>query len=525
MKTTRNNKGAAMVSVLIAVSFIIILASSLMYMAYMNYITKAVRYQGTDNFYTDEYALDDLCMTMQQVAAECTSVQNAIDTLTSNTPGKGVGIIENSPHNGQNCYTNELVADLIQVASQEATISVNTAYDTSVSGNLVVTSNSIQMLGVEITSTTESGYQSTICTDILLTFPNGGLGDLDVNDFSVIGDSPITVDEGDVFFSGCVYIDGGGRGHTALTVNSAGNVHILAPRGIINGDIYVNGSGQLSITGVVTVNGDIYVNDKAVLLCSDQMEHVGRIHKDTSAKVLGVSSSTFGEDDSIDTSSLPTNGMSELLLAPVYVYSTEWSEFRRVTLGDFESAGGHMKYNVSEQEGLPAVNVMIGMQNPENHNENSLVLSSGDVTIRGEFVNSTVVCGGNITFDARTAPTYMQSMSDEAFMAAKMGVYGSGSGTSGRGGLRLLESGNCNFAGSRYSDIPDWEASGVLSEEYTAHGGELRHFVYNSGTNYIPFGYFMADDTSRVITDVFSGVQGEANPVDTNIFVTNWIKE
>lgn len=518
MKTTRNNKGAAMVSVLIAVSFIIILASSLMYMAYMNYITKAVRYQGTDNFYTDEYALDDLCMTMQQIAAECDTVENARDTLLSR-----VGMQPNTPHNGQQCYTNQAVADLIQVANKEATISVNTIYDTSVSGNLVYASNSIQLLGVEITSTTESGYQSTICADILLTFPNGGLGDLDVNDFSVIGDSPITVDEGDVFFSGCVYIDGGGRGHTALTVNSAGNVHILAPRGIINGDIYINGSGQLSITGIVTVNGDIYVNDKAVLLCSDQMEHVGDIHVDTvtGARVLGVSSSTFDGDDSIDTSSIPTNGMSELLLAPVYVYSNDWSEFRQVTLEDVEGPDRHLKYSISEQEGLPAVNVMIGMQNPENRNENSLVLSSRDVTIKGEFVNSTIVCGGTIIFQERSMPTYMQSMSDEAFAAAKIGVMG--------GALQLNPSGsgngNCNFAGSRYSDIPDWDASGVQSKEYQAHGGEVRHFVYNSGTNYIPFGYFMADDTSRVITDVFSGVQGDANPVDTNIFVTNWIKE
>ena len=525
MKITRNNKGAAMISVLIAVSFIIILATSLMYMSYMNYLTKGMRYQGTDNFYTDEFALDDLCMTMQQVAADSTSVSVAIDTLLSDTPHKGVGKVTNG---GITTYTNECVASMIQVASQEASISVNTIYDTSVSSNLVVNSNSIQLLGLEITSTTENGYQTTICTDITLTFPNGGLGDLDINDFSVIGDSPITVDEGDVFFSGCVYIEGGGRGHTALTVNSAGNVHILAPRGIINGDIVINGTGQLSITGVVTVNGDIYVNDNAVLLCSDQLSHTGEIRKATNARVLGAESSTFGEDDSIDTSALPSNGLGAELLTNVWMRDS--GDFCEVSLEELvREGGGHLKYNVYEQNGRPAVNVMLGMQNPENRNENSLVLSAEDVIIKGVFENSTIICGGTIIFQERSMPTYMQSMSDEAFEAAKMGVLGGGNGTSGRGGIGFTPSssgnhGNFNFAGSKYEDIPD-PASAAYHDTYTGPGGEVRHMIYDDGKNYIPFGYFIADNSSQIITDVFSGLQGSASPVDTNIIVTNWMKE
>ena len=55
MKKMNNNKGAAMVTVLIAVSFIIILATSLLYMTYMNYITKGLKYGSTGNFYVDEF--------------------------------------------------------------------------------------------------------------------------------------------------------------------------------------------------------------------------------------------------------------------------------------------------------------------------------------------------------------------------------------------------------------------------------------------------------------------------------------
>lgn len=523
MKNMRSNKGAAMVSVLIGVSFIIILATSLVYMSYMNYLTKAMRYQGTDNFYTDEFALDDLCMSMQQVAADCTSVSLAMDALLSPTTGVG-----KDTSGGHTHYTNDCVARMIQVASQEATISVNTVYDTSVSDNLIVDTNSIQLLGLEITSTNENGYQSTICTDVIINFPNGGLGDLDINDFSVIGDSPVRVDEGDVFFSGCVYIDSKGSS-TALTVNSAGNVHILSPRGIINGNIVINGSGQLSITGLVTVIGNIYVNDNAVLLCSDQMKLTGEIHKADGARVVGVNHNTFG-NHTVDTSEIPANGLGEELLTSVY--ARDGGDFDEITLHDIQEASEHLEYSVHAQGGRPAVDVKIGLQGTENGTTDTLVLSSRDVIVKGAFSDSTIISNGSILFGADSMPTYMQSMSDEKFEAAKMGLFGSGSGTNGsRAGFAFNPAGgrnpgnyNYNFDGSTYEDMPD-PASATAHDTYQGPGGEVRHMIYDNGKNYIPFGYFIADNSSEIITRVFKGVQGNADPVNTNIVVTNWVKE
>lgn len=530
MKNMRNNKGAAMVSVLIGVSFIIILATSLMYMSYMNYLTKAMRYQGTDNFYTDEFALDDLCMRMQQVAAEYDKVSDAIDELISDHSGRGVG---KDTSGGHIHYTNECVAKMIQVASQEATISVNTIYDTSVSDNLIVDTNSIQLLGLEITSTTENGYQSTICTDITINFPNGGLGDLDINDFSVIGDSPVTVEKGDVFFSGCIYLDSKGS-NTALTVNSAGNVHILSPRGIINGNIVINGTGQLSITGLVTVIGDIYVNDHAVLLCSDQMKLTGSIHKDSGAHVEGIENyATFG-NHTVDTSEIPANGLGGALLTSIY--ARDGGEFDEITLHDFQVASEHLEYSVHEQGGRPAVDVKIGLQGNENGTEDTLVLSSRDVVVKGAFTDSTIITSGRIRFDEDSMPTYMQSMSDEKFEAAKMGLLGAeapnSGGTSGSRDTFAFtpengrSSGNYNypFAGAKYEDMPDPD-SAAYHDTYAGPGGEVRHMIYDGGKNYVPFGYFIADNSSEIITRVFKGVQGNPDPVDTNIIITNWVKE
>lgn len=528
MKTMKNNKGMAMVTVLIGVTFIIILASSLVYMSYMNFITKAVRNASTDNFYTDEYALDDLCMSMQQVAANCSSVGDAKNALLGSTVG--VGMFTNA--NGKDQYNNDCVAAMIQVASQDATISVNTIVPTTdgyntVSDNVIVNGSSIKLVGVEITSTTAEGYRSTISTDITISFPNGGLGDLDINDFSVIADSPINCTGGDVFFSGCVYMDKG-AGTTALTVNSGANVHILSTRGIINGDIVVGGASVLSITGIVTVIGDIYVNDSAVLLCSDQLQHSGRIYQNGNARVVGIDPSTFGPQ-TVNTASIPTNGMSSLLLAD-YIWAKGDGHWAKVTLEDLINAGGHNTYSVYAQDGRPSVSVRLGMQGTENRTDDTLVLSSRDVTIRGPFSNSTIICAGAIEFgNTRSTPTYMQRMSDESFEAAKMGLIGSGTGSSGRDGFGFNPElgggyGNFSFNGAKNSEIPTSVPADDKVTETTANG-EIREYIFYGGKNYVPFGYFLVDNTSQIITDVFSGVQGSADPVNTNITIENWTKE
>ena len=56
MKIFKKNKGAAMVSVLIAITFIGILSTSLLFMAYMNYLTKATRHKSTP--YLFKYTID-----------------------------------------------------------------------------------------------------------------------------------------------------------------------------------------------------------------------------------------------------------------------------------------------------------------------------------------------------------------------------------------------------------------------------------------------------------------------------------
>lgn len=59
-KRKSNNKGAALVSVLVITAFISILATTLLYIAATNYRQKLTNYQNKSSFYTAEKALDEL---------------------------------------------------------------------------------------------------------------------------------------------------------------------------------------------------------------------------------------------------------------------------------------------------------------------------------------------------------------------------------------------------------------------------------------------------------------------------------
>ena len=61
-----DDKGSAMVVVIIAMAFIGILASVLMYMSLLNYQMKANNLQAKDNFYSAETVLDEIRVHMEE---------------------------------------------------------------------------------------------------------------------------------------------------------------------------------------------------------------------------------------------------------------------------------------------------------------------------------------------------------------------------------------------------------------------------------------------------------------------------
>lgn len=514
-----NNKGVALVTVLITMTFATILATSLIYMAYMNYAMKSMRYSSTDNFYTAEFALDDLTMAMQQLAANKPSAAEAVAALLG--AAEGVGAHVNG--NGVKQYDNACVTAMIQVASREASISVNTVYEQNANGtisaNVISTGNSVELKGLEITSVTDSGYKSTIVTDLKIVFPSSNLGDLDINDFSVLTDSPVNVVAGNCYFTGCVFIGDGTPGSVAdaLTINGSSIVHILSPRGVINGNIRVASGATLVITGTVSVVGDIILGSDATLVCTDALKVQGNV---TGGHVRGANRNSI-EHATMDASVIPDELIAQLIVPVQLYYQNSWHE---VTLQDFVDNWNWQKGTA--HEGSMEVNVFFGLEDTTNGLSHNLVLSPKPVTVKMAMSDSTIIANGAITIGQAGSykSTIMQRLSDAEYELAKSSLLG----VMGR---NYAPGGNINFpSGKAPDDIPASPAHQTTVSIEAATNSAYHYTVTyacgdNDHLNYVSIGNFINEKSSEIITEMMGGLQGDAAASTSVISIYNWSKE
>lgn len=66
----KNNKGSALIMVIIAMAFVGVLAAIIMYMSMMNYMMKATDKKTTDNFYSSETVLEQMLVGLQAEASD-----------------------------------------------------------------------------------------------------------------------------------------------------------------------------------------------------------------------------------------------------------------------------------------------------------------------------------------------------------------------------------------------------------------------------------------------------------------------
>ena len=278
-----DNKGMAMVSVLIAVTFIAILGSSLLFMAYMNYQTKAMRYRSTDNFYTDEFALDELSSNLQQAAALEVDVKGGMEAIRNKC---GVSGWTGDTGSGKGYYDPAALRGMIVVTDAggtgatsftTCTISCNAA--SSASCNYIEDKNSVTLLGVNLVCEDENGdYYSSLTSDIVISFPSDPPGKYDINDFSVISNADVdmTIKGSTNVFTGCMYIRKK-SGTVALNVQNGRCVTFLSPMGIIDGDIVIKDDSAVSVAGSLIVDGNIKIESGSSLCVTGDLTLTGKV--------------------------------------------------------------------------------------------------------------------------------------------------------------------------------------------------------------------------------------------------------
>lgn len=242
-KNREENKGAALVTVIIAVAFIGMLVAMVLYMSYCNYLMKANDIMAKDNFYNAEYALDVIHAGLQMEVSEAMS--EAYVATMRDSAGKDADAMEIA---FQQKYVENLRAKL-QVSSTNADRwsldylkgfwTKNQMTIDSVGGVLgayleaeggenrmtVAAGNShLTLSNLKIIYTDEKGFISIITTDIRIKVPTIGFAQsaskMSIENFALIANdslindnnanvtSPVagvTANGGDVRISGNVF--------------------------------------------------------------------------------------------------------------------------------------------------------------------------------------------------------------------------------------------------------------------------------------------------------------------------------
>ena len=144
-------------------------------------------------------------------------------------------------------------------------------------------------------------------------------------------------------------------------------------------------------------------------------------------------------------------------------------------------------------------------------------------------MNSTVVSKYGYGFNTleQTNPAYMQKMDKEQYnwfintCVPKIHdtgeLYDSSGNHIGSSGMKGVTAG---------TEMPNTKPSGFEEKSYT-YGSEVRTIYYNptDDTCYLPVKYLLDDNTSGVITKLFSSVSSVSDPTTSTVIYENWSKE
>lgn len=264
----RDDRGSAIVVVIIAMALIGILASAILWSSYMNYMIKLADIRNKNSFYSAETVMEQIMAGMQHEASAAItlSYQDVMKNWGNNhNPDDLYGseeyryrqfvttyldtLVKNltDPLKGTGFYSLKVLQDFVD---DDLFTGVDVAEWESSSCRMELVNNaSLVLYDVRVSYTDENDYVSIIHTDISIDVPklvfyqNGSIDSL--YEYSLIGNTGIRTEDG----SGAALVDGsiyagaddvlGGGG---ITVNSASSMTVKEGKLVISkGDISVKG--------------------------------------------------------------------------------------------------------------------------------------------------------------------------------------------------------------------------------------------------------------------------------------------
>ncbi|MDE6404621.1 MAG: hypothetical protein K2M20_03080, partial [Lachnospiraceae bacterium] len=295
-KKRRDDRGSAIVIVIIAMAMIGILATTMLWMAYMNYMIKAADIRNKNSFYTAEEVVEQIMSGLRRESAEAVGVayRDVLanwDNLSSEAARSNLFMTTymdtlvdklKDPSLGATYYDRTILETYVDAgAFQRGTPGAGvdeTAWDngggtgpTDPNGQPrmeIVNNNSIILKNIYVSCTDDEGRVSIVQTDICLDVPklifenNGSIDGL--YQYSLIGNEGIEVQgPGSVRTEGSVYAgtDVDGKGGFSIAPGTTMTMEDSL-RLISKGDIMVKGpSSGLTVRDVLGQDNRVYAKN------------------------------------------------------------------------------------------------------------------------------------------------------------------------------------------------------------------------------------------------------------------------
>ena len=265
-----DNRGSAIVLVLVAMAFITILVSTLLAIGLYNYQMKMTDKGAKNNFYSAEMAMNEIKagLSQQVSAALSDSYINVMQnygkyttdadrtTVFRNTYEADLtnGLKDPAFSGQSNTYRYQLTTlrgYLSPAFQDQTTVSCTLADNTA---NMVAYQEGILLKDIKVTYTNDKGYVSIIQTDILLKFPEidfvNAMALPDLYNYALIGNHGIYLQDGTSIITGSLY--GGAAAAATATDNGGIVVGNNSTLQIKSADYVVSGSDLLTKSGGTT---------------------------------------------------------------------------------------------------------------------------------------------------------------------------------------------------------------------------------------------------------------------------------
>jgi len=273
----KDNSGAAMLTVVIAIMFIVLLGTALLTASYLGFAVTMTERSGQRNFYDASTAMDDIRAYVHTQSSDALA-RAYTDTLKNYSTNK-----KTAGYDVQADFSQKFVAELESNTSGFITKAANNTYQANLSalqaqlkpptgdsavlsaanggpialdstgsdGNLTYTS--LSLTGLSLTYTDSKNFQTTITTDLAIKIPAFNVASsmpYSLKDFSIVADTALVAPASGASVTGNVFA---GR----VDVTSNGSI-------TFNGDLLCGGTGtktynNQTLNKTFTNNGDVNV--------------------------------------------------------------------------------------------------------------------------------------------------------------------------------------------------------------------------------------------------------------------------